>query len=119
MSNFGDAFKIRSAGDILQWDVPFAAHALIHGAPSKSFHTSSRLQCSDGIGQVTSGHALMTYTTIGSAQLYRRCPIGRSPGELLVCVKCVGHRRASSGVIGLAEMSPDGTNNVRVFSAPD
>ncbi|GBP64210.1 hypothetical protein EVAR_38697_1 [Eumeta japonica] len=29
----------------------------------------------------------------------------------------VGHRRASSGVVGLAEMSSDGTNSVRVFLA--
>ncbi|GBP68470.1 hypothetical protein EVAR_52631_1 [Eumeta japonica] len=43
---FVDTVQIRNTGDIPQWDVPVAARAVIHGAPSKSFDTSSRLECS-------------------------------------------------------------------------
>ncbi|GBP42852.1 hypothetical protein EVAR_27205_1 [Eumeta japonica] len=77
--------------------------------------------------EVVAGHSLcptigMTQTTVGRARLHRRYPNGRPPGELLHICKhrsgIVGRRRASSGVIGLGEMSPDGTNNVRVFSTP-
>ncbi|GBP21742.1 Fibrillin-3 [Eumeta japonica] len=61
--------------------------------------TTSRLDCSRRSGRrlrVVSYYR-MTQTTAGSARLHRIYPIGRPPGELLVCVN-IG--RESSGVIG-------------------
>ncbi|GBP97932.1 hypothetical protein EVAR_102318_1 [Eumeta japonica] len=63
--------------------------------------------------EVAAGQALsyysMTQTTFENVRLHRGHPIGLPLGELLVCVN-IG--RVSSGVIVLAETSPDGTNNV-------